>query len=72
MPTMTSTTTAVFTSLGISASTIYNVFIGLVGSAVDFGLFLIQVSWPFLLGIAFIGMVAGLAYMFLHWGRHKK
>jgi hypothetical protein len=69
MPTLTATTTSVFTSIGLSASTIYTVFIGLVGTAVDFGLFLVQVSWPFLLGIAFIYLMWRLAHKFLGIGR---
>jgi len=69
MPTLTATTTAVFTSIGLSASTIYNVFVALVGSAVDFGLFLVQVSWPFLLGIAFIYLMWRLAHKFTGFGR---
>jgi len=69
MPTLTATTTAVFTSIGLSASTIYDVFKGLVGSAVDFGLFLVQVSRPFLLGIAFIYLMWKLAHKFTGFGR---
>jgi len=69
MPTLTATSTAVFTSIGLSASTIYSVFVSLVGSAVDFGLFLVQVSWPFLLGIGFIMLMWGLAHKFLGMAR---
>jgi hypothetical protein len=69
MPTLTATTTAVFSSIGLNATTIYTVFVGLVGSAVDFGLFLIQVSWPFLLGIAFIYLLWRLAHKFTGFGR---
>jgi len=69
MPTLTSTSTAVFTSIGLSASTIYDVFVGLVGTAVDFGLWLVQVSWSFLLGIAFIYLMWRLAHKFMGIGR---
>jgi len=69
MPTLTSTTTAVFTSIGLNATTIYNVFVGLVGTAVDFGLWLVQVSWPFLLGIAFIYLMWRIAHKFTGFGR---
>jgi len=69
LPTLTATTTATFNSIGLSASTIYNVFVALVGSAVDFGLFLVQVSWPFLLGIAFIYLMWRLAHKFTGFGR---
>jgi len=69
MPTLTSTSTAVFTSIGLSASTIYSIFVGLIGTAVDFGLWLIQVSWPFLLGLAFIYLMYRLAHKFTGLGR---
>lgn len=69
MPTLTASTTAVFSSIGLSASSIYATFVSLVGSAVDFGIFLIQVSWPFLLGIAFIYLMWRLAHKFMGFGR---
>ena len=69
MPTLTATTTAVFSSIGLSATTIYNIFVGLVGTSVDFGLFLIQISWPFLLGIGFIFLMWKIAQRFTGFGR---
>jgi len=69
MPELTASTTAVFTSIGLNATTIYNVFVGLVGSAVDFGLYLVQVSWPFLLGITFILLLWKLAHKFMGIGK---
>ena len=69
MPSLNATTTAVFTSIGLSASEIYTVFVNLVGSAVSFGLWLVQVSWPFLLGIAFIYLMWRLAHKFTGFGR---
>lgn len=69
MPTLTATTSAVFTSIGLDASVIYGIFTGLIGTAVSFGLWLIQVSWPFILGIAFIYLMWKLAHKFLGLGR---
>jgi len=69
MPILSSTSTAVFASIGLEASDIYSVFTGLVGTAVDFGLWLIQVAWPFLLGIAFIYLMWHLAHKFMGFGR---
>ena len=69
MPTLNATTTAVFSSIGLSASDIYGVFTGLVGTAVSFMLWMIQVSWPFLLGIAFIYLMYKLAHKFTGFGR---
>jgi len=69
MPTLNATTTAVFNSIGLSAQDIYDIFVTLVGSAVSFGLWLIQVSWPFLLGIAFIYLMWRLAHKFMGFGR---
>jgi len=69
MPTLSATSSAVFTSIGLSASSIYATFVALIGTAVDFGLFLVQVSWPFLLGIGFILLMWGLARKFTGFGR---
>lgn len=69
MPSMTASTTAVWTAIGLSASDIYAVFTGLVGTAVSFMLWMIQVSWPFLLGIAFIYLMYKLAHKFTGFGR---
>jgi len=69
MPAMGATTTAVFTAAGLSASEIYGVFTGLVGSAVSFVLWLVQVSWPFLLTIAFIYLMWRLASRYIGIGR---
>lgn len=69
MPTLDATTTAVFASTGLSASAIYAVFLSLVSSAVAFGLWLVQVSWPFLLVIAFIYLMWSLAHKFKGFGR---
>jgi len=69
MPALNATTTAVFASTGLSATTIYNLFVGLIGTAVDFVLWMVQVYWPFLLVLAFIGLVWGLAKRFLGMGR---
>ena len=69
MPVLDATSTAVFSSIGLSASSIYAVFVSLIGTAVSFGLWLIQVSWPFLLGIAFIYLMWKLAHKFMGFGR---
>ena len=69
MPTLSASTTAVFSAVGISPSSIYGTFTGLVGSAVDFGLWLIQVSWPFLLAIGFIYLLWKIAHKFMGIGR---
>jgi len=69
MPSLNATTTAVFNSVGISASDIYSTFVSLIGTAVSFGLWLIQVSWPFLLAIAFIYLMWRLAHKFTGFGR---
>jgi len=69
MPSLNASTTAVFSAIGLDASSIYAVFVGLVGSAVSFGLWLVQVSWPFMLGIAFIYLMWRLAHKFTGFGR---
>jgi len=69
MPTLGATSTAVFTSIGLTAEDIYDIFVALIGTAVDFGLWLIQVSWPFLLGLGFIYLMYRLAHKFTGLGR---
>lgn len=69
MPTLNASTTAVFNAIGLVPGDIYAIFVGLVGTAVSFGLWLIQVSWPFLLGIAFIFLMWRLAHKFMGFGR---
>lgn len=69
MPTLDATSTAVFSSVGLNATTIYSVFVSLVGTAVSFGLWLVQVSWPFLLAIGFIYLMWRLAHKFTGFGR---
>jgi len=69
MPTLTASSSAVFQAVGLDASSIYATFVGLVGTAVSFGLWLVQVSWPFLLAIAFIYLMWRLAHKFTGFGR---
>jgi len=69
MPSLDATTTAVFTSVGINASSIYGVFTSLIGIAVSFGLWMIQVAWPFMLAIGFIYLMWRLAHKFGSLGR---
>jgi len=69
MPSMNATTTAVFTSLGISATDIYAIFNSLVGTSISFGLWLIQVSWPFLLVIGFIYLMWRIAHSYSGIGK---
>jgi len=69
MPALNASTTAVFAAIGLNASDIYGIFTGLVGTSVSFMLWMIQVSWPFLLGIAFIYLMYKLAHKFMGFGR---
>jgi hypothetical protein len=69
MPTLTASSSAVFTSVGLNASTIYGIFVALIGTAVDFGLWLVQVTWPFLLAVAFIFLMWRIAHKFMGIGR---
>lgn len=69
MPTLNASTSAVFTSVGLDASDIYDIFISLIGTAVSFGLWLVQVSWPFLLAIGFLYLMYRLAHKFTGLGR---
>jgi hypothetical protein len=66
MPALNATTTEIFRSVGINPTEIYNTFTALIGTAVSFGLWLIQVAWPFLLAIALISVLWGLANHYRH------
>jgi len=69
MPDLGATTTEVFADVGIDASTIYTTFTGLIGTAVSFGLWMVQVSWPFLLAVGFIYLMWRVAHKFTGLGR---
>jgi len=69
MPTLNATSTAVFNAVGLDASSIYTIFTTLIGTAVSFGLWLVQVSWPFLLAIGFIFLMWRLAHKFMAVGK---
>jgi len=69
MPTLNATTTAVFDAIGLDASSIYDTFTALIGTAISFGLWLVQVSWPFFLGLAFVYLMWRLAHKFMGLGR---
>jgi len=69
MPTLDATSSAVMASVGLNASSIYATFVSLIGTAVSFSLWLIQVSWPFLLAIGLIRLLWGLAHKYHFFGR---
>jgi len=65
MPTLNASTTAVFNSTGLDAQSIYDVIVSLIGTAVNFGLFLVQTYWPFMLVLGFIGLLIGIAKKYM-------
>jgi len=69
MPTLSATSSAVFSDVGLDPSDVYETFTALIGTAVDFGLWLVQVAWPFYLTIGFIYLVYHLARKFTGLGR---
>jgi hypothetical protein len=69
MPALDATTTATFAAIGVNPATVYTAFTGLVGTSVSFGLWLIQLSWPFLLGVGFLYLVWRLTSKFASFGR---
>lgn len=66
MPALSASTTAVFSAVGINATDIYAIFTSLIGTSVSYILWLIQVTWPFLLVLAFLSLMYGMAQKFLH------
>jgi len=69
MPTLNASTSAVFTSTGLDATVIYNTLVSLIGVSVNFGLWLIQVGWPFILISGFVYLMYRLAHKFTGLGR---
>jgi len=69
MPTLNGSTTAVFDSVGLDAQVIYDTLVALIGVSVNFGLWLVQVSWPFLLISGFVYLMYRLAHKFTGLGR---
>lgn len=69
MPTLSATSTALFTSLGLTASSIYNTFISMIGTAVDFGMWSIQVALAPLLIIGFLYFMWRMIRRFMGFGR---
>jgi hypothetical protein len=72
MPILDATTTAVFDSVGITATSLYTMLQTLIGMSISFGIWLIELTFPFLLVLAFIGVIVGLVYAFLHFGKHRR
>jgi hypothetical protein len=69
LPTPDATTSAQFDALGLSYTSIYGVFATLASTSVSFGLWLVQVAWPFLLIVGFIFLMWRLAHRFTGFGR---
>lgn len=69
MPTLSATSSAVFSSVGLDANVIYTTMTGLIGTAIDFGLWLVELSLPFLLVLGFIYLIVRLMYKFTGLGR---
>lgn len=69
MPTLDATTSAAFTSAGISATGLYSFLTGLFGQGYSFALWIIQAIWPFLLVIGVLGVFYAIASAMRHWGR---
>jgi len=69
MPTLSGTTSAVFASVGLDAEDIYDTLVALISTSLDFGLWLIQVGWPFLLVVGFVYAMYRIAHTFLGLGR---
>jgi len=69
MPSPDASTTAQFAQAGLNPQTIYDTFVNLIGTAVSFGLWLVQVGWPFLLALGFIYLMWRLAHKFTSFGR---
>jgi len=66
---MDATTTAVFTSVGISATTLTAFLSTVFNQALLFLIWTLETIWPFLLVLGLVGVIIGIAYAMLH--RHR-
>jgi len=66
---MDATTTAIFSSVGLDATTIYDTLVALISTSLSFGLWLIQVGWPFMLIAGFIYLMVRVSHKFTGLGR---
>lgn len=54
---------------GVNTASVYNAYLGLIGQSVFFGLWLVQVSWVFILVIGFIYLLYRIVLHFTSLGR---
>jgi len=66
---MDATTTAVFSSVGLSPSTLTTFLQVVFNQALLFMIYILETVWPFLLVLGLIGVIVGIAYAMLH--RHR-
>lgn len=67
---MDATTTAVFNSVGISASTLTGFLQTIFGQALSFTIYVVETIWPFLLVLMLVSIIIGVGYAMMHRRRH--
>jgi hypothetical protein len=72
LPPLNDNTASVFAAVNLNPTEIYGTFTSLVGVAVSFGLWLIQVAWPFILVMAFILVIWQIANKYRRIGRIRR
>jgi hypothetical protein len=71
MPALDATTTLAFTASGISATTLYTFVQYMFSYSVSVGIWIFQALLPFWLILAFIGLLTGIVFSIVRWGRHR-
>jgi len=68
---MSASSTAVFTSIGISWDSMLSVVQTLVSTTIQLALDILVALWPFWLGLAVLGLIFGVVFAFLHFFRRR-
>jgi len=66
---MDATTTAIFASAGVSPSTLTTFLTTVFNQGISFMIYTFQTVWPYLLVLALIGVIIGIAYGALRLSR---
>jgi hypothetical protein len=71
MPALDATTTAAFSAAGISPTTLYTWVQYMFSYSISVGIWIFEAMLPFLLILAFIGILTGIVFAIVRWGRHR-
>jgi len=71
MPTLDATTTAAFAAAGVTPSVLYSWVQYMFSYSISVGIWIFQALLPFWLILAFIGLLVGVVYTIVRFGKHR-